>query len=153
MNDARDLVPVQRRAVAYHEAGHAAVASRNGYRVCGIGTDGWGSGAVEFRPDPADEHTVDGRCRLLSVDIAGRIAASIALDDKCDIVESFLDAIRDIRTNYPPNMDRDHAIALSIEGDNIDVEIHLRGAFGQADARRANGCARPSAIDPRSPVG
>lgn len=48
MDNAGDWVALQRRAVAYHEAGHAVVAAAHRYNVYQINTDGVANGDVRF---------------------------------------------------------------------------------------------------------
>ncbi len=123
----RDWVP-QRRAVAYHEAGHAVVAAAHGYNVYQINTDGVANGDVWFCSPISEEGAPDGRCRLLSVDVAGRLAQSIAFgEERRDIVTEFVNEVRCIRQDGLLDMDREHARAAGLELDDYDVAMHLRG--------------------------
>jgi hypothetical protein len=76
--DHEDWAPLQRHAAAYHEAGHAVVAAAHGYDLYQIDADGMGKGVVWFSCPDTEDEAEDGRCRLLSVDVAGRVAQSIA---------------------------------------------------------------------------
>jgi hypothetical protein len=111
---------------AFHEAGHAVVAAAMHYDVYQINTCVIGTGAVWYRVPDAEDETPDGRCRLLSVDTAGRVAESIARGDDVDVVASFIAEIAFIRSAFAP-VSKAHALASGLEGDDVDAALHLEG--------------------------
>jgi hypothetical protein len=116
-----------RQAIAYHEAGHTVVAAAMGYDVYQINTYAPGAGAVWFHHRPDEQRTAEGRRRLLSVDVAGRLAQSVALDENRDVVTSFVESVASIRDMFGSNVDEGRALACGLEGDDVDVALHLQG--------------------------
>src|ERR1700683_2894096 len=113
------------RGIAYHEAGHAAVASAQSYDVTAIDTRG-AEGVVLFTPVPGEDGAVEGRRRLLSVDLAGCVAQSIADEEWDRDVAAELGAEAD--EMIAAGLDRSsraRAAAVGLQGDAYDVAKHL----------------------------
>lgn len=132
---AQDSEAPQRDAFAIHEAGHAVVAEAHGYPVEVIVVEGPGRGAVHLKTPVSEEGDDAGRHRLLSVDVAGRVAEAIQRDEPIDAVAAgFVAGARLVDDEMDCEYDHDHAVAFGHEGDDADVAIHLRD---QSDEERA----------------
>jgi len=133
----------QRRAAAFHEAGHAVVAGHWGYDVYQnhVGQDGLGE--VRFTHPPTEYDSPEGRFRLLTVDVAGSLAEEMAgfipsawegLLEGHNLARAGLDAGQtpsEILDEYERG-DAAEAGILLRELDATEAERELRGAHDAA---------------------
>jgi ATP-dependent Zn protease len=139
-NDAR-----QRRAAAFHEAGHAVVVGHwPDYEVYkhDVGADGLGK--VRFTHPPTEHESTEGKFRLLTVEVAGKLAEEIAGFVPAGAAwESALEGVRLVLDSEGVS-ERD----LLVEHDHSDgvmAGLLLRGMSAQEaerELRSAHGAAR-----------